>query len=366
MFGNWVRELTATTGTGTVTMTGMSGFARFADAFSVGDLVYYHIMDGNNRESGIGTVGAANTLARTTVLQTLVAGTLTNSPGTGITLSGGSTVTVYADLAAWNVCNLRKGADVASAATTNIWTKDGDVIDVTGTTGITSFGTAARAGQLKYVRFTGALTLTHGANLDIPGGASVTTAAGDFVIVLALTTTSHKIIAMSKLTSAMVTAALGFTPYSNANPSGYISSVSTAAVQSALSGQSLTGDLGAGNNNLTGLKTARFNGEVDLGNSGTGTTTLAFSSGQCQKLTLNGNCTIALSSSFPGVGHYQLRLVQDATGGRSVTWSGFTSTRWGQSATAPAINASANGETVLNFYFDGTNTITTVFKVGEA
>ena len=53
-----------------------------------------------------------------------------------------------------------KNADVASAATTDIWTPTGQLIHITGTTTITSFGTASQAGLMREVIFDGVLTLT--------------------------------------------------------------------------------------------------------------------------------------------------------------------------------------------------------------
>lgn len=72
-----------------------------------------------------------------------------------------------------------KGADIASAATTDIGAATGEFVDVTGTTTITALGTVA-AGIVRTVRFTGALTLTHNAtSLILPGSANITTANGD-------------------------------------------------------------------------------------------------------------------------------------------------------------------------------------------
>lgn len=72
-----------------------------------------------------------------------------------------------------------EGADMASAATVDLSTATGWSIDVTGTTTITALGTVD-AGQVFMLRFTGALTFTHNATtLILPGGASITTAAGD-------------------------------------------------------------------------------------------------------------------------------------------------------------------------------------------
>lgn len=72
------------------------------------------------------------------------------------------------------------GADVASATTTNLETATGDLVDVTGTTTITAI--TLNEGHERTVRFTGALTLTHGASLVLPGAANITTAAGDFAV----------------------------------------------------------------------------------------------------------------------------------------------------------------------------------------
>lgn len=90
--------------------------------------------------------------------------------------------------------NESEGTPVASAATTNIWVADGGTLHVTGSTTITSFGTAPRVGAWRKVIFDGALILTHGANLNLPGAANITTAAGDFAFVYADTTTQFDVL----------------------------------------------------------------------------------------------------------------------------------------------------------------------------
>lgn len=73
-----------------------------------------------------------------------------------------------------------KGADIASAGTTNLAAATGDWVDVTGTTTITALGTVS-AGVERLIRFTGILTLTHNAtSLILPTAANITTATGDF------------------------------------------------------------------------------------------------------------------------------------------------------------------------------------------
>ena len=85
------------------------------------------------------------------------------------------------------VATLRDGkgqsaeATVASASTADIGAASSPFVQITGTTGITSFGTTYSGAR--YVRFAGALTLTHNATtLILPGGANITTAAGDTLV----------------------------------------------------------------------------------------------------------------------------------------------------------------------------------------
>jgi hypothetical protein len=91
--------------------------------------------------------------------------------------------------------NLAEGADVASAATCDIWAKDGNTIHVTGSTGpITSFGTAPQAGAWRFVIFDSTPTITHGSNLALPGGENIVAAAGDIAFVYADTTTQFDVL----------------------------------------------------------------------------------------------------------------------------------------------------------------------------
>ena len=69
--------------------------------------------------------------------------------------------------------------DIASASTVNLANATGVVVNITGTTTITSLGTVA-SGALRTLIFGGILTLTHNAtSLILPGGVNITTAAGD-------------------------------------------------------------------------------------------------------------------------------------------------------------------------------------------
>lgn len=71
---------------------------------------------------------------------------------------------------------------IASAATTDIGAQEEAYLTVSGTTTITAFGTV-RTGTVRFLRFSGALTLTHNAtSLILPGAANITTAAGDTAV----------------------------------------------------------------------------------------------------------------------------------------------------------------------------------------
>lgn len=72
-----------------------------------------------------------------------------------------------------------QGSDVASAGTISLG--EGGYFNITGTTTITDIDFATdKAGRKAWVKFAGALTLTHNSStLILPTGASITTAAGD-------------------------------------------------------------------------------------------------------------------------------------------------------------------------------------------
>jgi hypothetical protein len=72
--------------------------------------------------------------------------------------------------------------DIASAATTDIGAQNTNFLRVTGVTTITSFGTNYKGPR--FLVFEGAVTLTNSSTLVLPGGANITTAAGDVLIAI--------------------------------------------------------------------------------------------------------------------------------------------------------------------------------------
>lgn len=80
-----------------------------------------------------------------------------------------------------NLTDAGAGADIASAATTNIGAATGEYINITGNATITALGSAP-VGALRECTLTGTPTFTHHAtDLILPGNANIVGAAGDVI-----------------------------------------------------------------------------------------------------------------------------------------------------------------------------------------
>ena len=88
-----------------------------------------------------------------------------------------------------------KGADIASASPL-VLGADGNYFDVTGTAGFSAI--TVTAGRFFMLQFDGALTLTHGAFLDLPGAADITTVVGDSLIGLATAADTVDVLSYSR------------------------------------------------------------------------------------------------------------------------------------------------------------------------
>ena len=78
--------------------------------------------------------------------------------------------------------------------------------------------------------------------------------------------------------------------------------------------------------------------------------TVSLANGTVQQLTLTGNATITMPTATAGKS-FIIMLKQDATGGRSVTW---TTVKY-PGGTAPTITATASKQDIFSFFADGTN-----------
>ena len=105
----------------------------------------------------------------------------------------------------------------------------------------------------------------------------------------------------------------------------------------------LGGDLNAGANTI-------YFTETDNGNSSTADT-IDWGASNKQKSTLTGNVTFTFTAPA-GPCNLILKLVQDATGSRTVTWP--ASVKW-SGGTAPTLTTTASRIDIISFYYDGTN-----------
>jgi hypothetical protein len=103
-----------------------------------------------------------------------------------------------------------KGADVASATALPLLT-DGNYFDVTGTATVTSFNDTGGTGTQIKLHFDAACTLTHNADIILPGGANIVTAAGDEAEFIQLDADKYRCTNYSKASGEAVVGASGVT-----------------------------------------------------------------------------------------------------------------------------------------------------------
>jgi len=92
------------------------------------------------------------------------------------------------------------------------------------------------------------------------------------------------------------------------------------------------------------------NAEFDKGNV-TGATTINWNQGNNQKMTFTGNVTFTFSNPVAGA-FYFLRIAQDATGSRIVTWPASVKFSDGLITT---LTTTASKVDCVGFYYDGTD-----------
>jgi len=154
---------------------------------------------------------------------------------------------------------------IASASTTDLSSVATVGVSVTGTTTITSFGTGANL--LRIGKFAAALTLTHNAtSLILPGGANITTAAGDRFIALSDGSGNWTVVDYIKangepisISASLATASFGpFTALASASTTD-LSSVATIGV--SITGTTTITSFGTGANLL---RIGKFAGALTL------------------------------------------------------------------------------------------------------
>lgn len=244
-----------------------------------------------------------------------------------------------------------KGADIASATTTDLSTATGDFVDVTGTTTITGLGTLA-AGIERTVRFTGALTLTHNAtSLILPGAANITTAANDRAIFRSLGSGNWLCVSYNKASGAAVVSSGGgltnwsesagtysskdwkrFYPVSGTNVNAIVSPLGTGSFQMQVADGTSTG----GNQ--------RGSRAVDFGMSRSAASQVASGSGAF----LSGiNCTASGSGSVAIGNTCAATYGSSIAIGSTITSSGSFSVAIGGNLTSSAYGSVALGNNNL-------------------
>lgn len=132
-------------------------------------------------------------------------------------------------------------------------------------------------------------------------------------------------------------------------------------------GGTMSGNILMGNNDVRGLRNAVFSGEASINPAATGTWYLYF--GQKAKIEyLNTNMTVYTSSQGHETGHFQLRVVQDGTGGRTLDLSWVLADgKWIGIPGQPEINMDPGGTTIITiFCVNGTPVCGSCALVGKA
>lgn len=240
--------------------------------------------------------------------QAVSLGTVAND-GTGDSLrvGGGKINSNFDELYAFNGGS--KGADIASATTTDLSTATGDFVKITGTTTITGLGTVA-AGAERVLQFAGALTLTYNAtSLILPTAASITTAANDIARFRSLGSGNWICV-------------------------GYV-----RASGQPIIGNASAGDVQAGTSTTKLVTPSAFAGAAAPQTLTDGATVAwDMALGFNAKVTIAGNRTLTVSN--PTVGWtYCLGVIQDGTGSRTMTWP--ASFDWG-TVGAPTLSTTAS------------------------
>ncbi len=257
--------------------------------------------------SGAAVFATSPTLV-TPALGTPSSGTATNLTGlppAGVTgtaaILGANTFTALQTQSA--------GADIASATAVDLTAATGNVVVITGTT--TSTSLTMTAGQQMILIAAAAWPLTfHATTMNIIGGASYTCAAGDRL---------------------------------------YVTKDIDNVIRVSVSKQDGTAVVGASGDAAQALSDgATINWDVDNGNLGT--------------VTIAGNRTMAAPTNLP-VGSMILKLTQDGTGSRTITWNSVF--KW-SAGSAPVLSTAANALDILSFVSDGTNVYGTLALRGAA
>lgn len=311
-------------------------------------------------------------------------GTLTIANGSSLVTSGANSIT----LTSTGATNVTLPTSGTLATTTYVPTTITVADEATDTTCFPLFVTAATGDlgpksntNLTYNSNTGALSIGTSAAFTAGtielGAASDTTisrsAAGIIAVEgVAVPTISSTDTLSNKTLTAPKFADLGYIADANGNELIILDTVTSAVnevtLANAATGNNPTLTASGGDTNVGINYTAKGTGkhvfsgsvnfgaftayftETDNGNSGA-SDTIDWTLSNKQKSTLTANCTFTFTAP-PGPCSLILKLVQDATGSRTVTWP--ANVEW-PAATAPTLTTTASRIDIITFYYDGSN-----------
>lgn len=178
---------------------------------------------------------------------------------------------------------------LASASTVNLGSAGSNIVYISGTTAITSFGTSTNT-NLIYVKFLGILTLTYNAtSMQLPGANNITTAANDEAVFLNMGGGGNwKCISYNPYsvtgTGPQVRQA---SPTLTGNPTvGNSTGTSTLNLGTGANGAASTKTINIGTNGLSGTTT-----NINIGSAVAGSTTTVAIAGNVSATNLSGTNT---------------------------------------------------------------------------
>lgn len=245
--------------------------------------------------NGAGVFSIVNTfISGTTIFSSAVNANFTDIAtglSTAVLKNGTQTVTADIPMAGFGFTGLAKLSSqavvtVASAATTDILGAASLLVAISGTATITSLGTGTNT--IKFVRATGAFTLTHNAtSLILPGGANIIMQSGDTFVAISDASSNVRIYALQRATGHPLVSMPGYRNIlrrnggCDINQRGFLSSIAVGAstTQYTIDGWYLT--TGANQVSAVIIGTALGNGvggsaKVSRNNGQTGTGTMRF------------------------------------------------------------------------------------------
>lgn len=195
---------------------------------------------------------------------------------------------------------------LASATTTDLGTAPTNLINITGTTTITGFGSNARTGNpLYFVRFAGILQLTYNVtSMVLPTSANITTAAGDTAIFEYLGSGNWRCIFYQRFSGAAL--------LTTSTAEATIASASTTDLGSAgtttilVSGTTTITAFGSSASLTSPIYVVRFSGSLTL----TYNASSLILPGSANIVTQNGDAMIA---EYLGSGNWKVLLYQKQT-----------------------------------------------------